>query len=238
MLNASRRHRLGHLRARVAWTSGQYCAQRLSASQTWSRRRPGSWGDRFVGAQRLSASQTWSHRGHGGGYGYLKCSTPLGVTDLVTGRHSAEKTGGKRAQRLSASQTWSQPLELIEWQTDFMCSTPLGVTDLVTTPRGAGRSGCGCAQRLSASQTWSPLVAPAADELAETCSTPLGVTDLVTLWLSVLTRTVSACSTPLGVTDLVTRAGWPGRGPRGGAQRLSASQTWSPRAGEADRDRR
>ena len=108
------------------------------------------------------------------------CSTPLGVTDLVT------------VISPSDAEIWTR------------CSTPLGVTDLVT-PAGSGSAGGQCQ-----------------------CSTPLGVTDLVTpLEPRWLLATGERCSTPLGVTDLVTHAD-SFLVHAIGAQRLSASQTWSP----------
>ena len=183
VLNASRRHRLGHHHLGTPSTEPSPSAQRLSASQTWSQ---------SCDRRRLAGS--------------ARCSTPLGVTDLVTSRRIEATT---------------------------MCSTPLGVTDLVTMGRGVAIVGCNCAQRLSASQTWSRVqprppasVAPASAQRLSASQT----------WSPVGTgRTAGGprgeCSTPLGVTDLVTPwAERPRIAPVEGAQRLSASQTWSPRS--------
>ena len=109
MLNASRRHRLGHDGPAVV-VNADGSAQRLSASQTWSPFDTGGEFKTVSGAQRLSASQTWSPCVPGRTRAAAKmCSTPLGVTDLVT------RGDGAYQPTLSAE-----------------CSTPLGVTDLVT----------------------------------------------------------------------------------------------------------
>ncbi len=180
-------------------------AQRLSASQTWSQCEGRMRSPRSKCAQRLSASQTWSH--------------PLPLIH-TPGSPSA------CAQRLSASQTWSRRPRVQDPVRSLSCSTPFGVTDLVTVTR----SRAGTASR--------------------TCSTPFGVTDLVTVRgtsgmvpLAVLNAfrrhrlghvrpapapsSAGVCSTPFGVTDLVTWWRTPTRGGARGAQRLSASQTWS-----------
>ena len=83
------------------------------------------------------------------------CSTPLGVTDLVTCAERPAARGRSCAQRLSASQTWS----------------PIGTVGLyfVQDVLNASRR-----HRLG------HLDQPTEDELHEACSTPLGVTDLVT----------------------------------------------------------
>ena len=155
MLNASRRHRLGHS-ARRSLASSSVCAQRLSASQTWSRSLSPLVSVGLSGAQRLSASQTWSRRiRRGGVLRHDGCSTPLGVTDLVTaatrGAHPMIAVlNASRRHRLGHSSSVTRPAPTSR------CSTPLGVTDLVT-PRRRNR------------------------HLTRTaCSTPLGVTDLVT----------------------------------------------------------
>ena len=181
VLNASRRHRLGHSRQAVTVTTREpLCstplgvtdlvtiwatvgdgrvpesAQRLSASQTWSQAVRHDSGRRRVSAQRLSASQTWSRCDRFHACLVVRCSTPLGVTDLVTRRQpigwpkrwrvlnasrrhrlghlaTARKNSLMRgAQRLSASQTWSLDRGPCRYMRCRRCSTPLGVTDLVT----------------------------------------------------------------------------------------------------------
>ncbi len=132
------------------------------------------------------------------------CSTPFGVTDLVTRPRRPRRSPSNCAQRLSASQTWSR------WDRAGLtrgdkCSTPFGVTDLVTC--------------VAAAPTTGPV----------RCSTPFGVTDLVTLGAAGALAAAVGCSTPFGVTDLVTAGRIAPSGRRSGAQRLSASQTWSRR---------
>ena len=156
VLNASRRHRLGHQRRRGHGRHRIFRAQRLSASQTWSRRGERSRPFLTACAQRLSASQTWSHSERRSTHARMTC-----------------------AQRLSASQTWSRRTHVYVVSRLRGCSTPLGVTDLVTMEAGGRTLRSRSAQRLSASQTWSPPGRVSRDPPIQ-CSTPLGVTDLVT----------------------------------------------------------
>ncbi len=249
VLNAFRRHRLGHpyrdaaagLREQcstpfgvtdlvTSWTSFSVwfatCAQRLSASQTWSRLAPSNLQSLCACAQRLSASQTWS----------------LGKDELV--EDAADVLNAFRRHRLG------HPTRPCRRTRRGRCSTPFGVTDLVTRGRDRGRYRGRGAQRLSASQTWSPAQGQLGILMNEECSTPFGVTDLVTGGQATPAERVlnafrrhrlghvgrcrwrRACSTPFGVTDLVTGSdaliGSCAR--RQCAQRLSASQTWSPPA--------
>ncbi len=180
VLNAFRRHRLGHAVDAGAIRRRVRCAQRLSASQTWSPRSPASPARKSASAQRLSASQTWSrpaatevhasvspvlnafrrHRlGHSigppGGSSSAWCSTPFGVTDLVTRAAAVPAACGDGAQRLSASQTWSRRIR------PHSAPATRGAQRLSASQtwsrRGASRilGARGSAQRLSASQTWS-----------------------------------------------------------------------------------
>ncbi len=227
------------------------CAQRLSASQTWSQRC-----GRFLEQGRRVLNASRRHRlGHSSAVAdtgtWTLCSTPLGVTDLVTPTRPARLRRGPSAQRLSASQTWSRRLRRRLEVRAGRCSTPLGVTDLVTaSPSRLSATLSACSTPLGVTDLvtlWRGSM-PAAGG----CSTPLGVTDLVTRRQMRHQSTQRLCSTPLGVTDLVTgsapalamiawsvlnasrrhRLGHPvGLGRRRGrfhrAQRLSASQTWS-----------
>ena len=184
VLNASRRHRLGHqLHAGPDPRPGP-CAQRLSASQTWSRLFPRGRGSRPA------------------------CSTPLGVTDLVTGHDHHGRDARVLVLNASRRHRLGHRHDEEPIQRHLRCSTPLGVTDLVTTRSKTPRRSSARAQRLSASQTWSRLFD--AVELARSteCSTPLGVTDLVTLTADPVNTNVQS------------------------AQRLSASQTWSRTYGD------
>ena len=185
VLNASRRHRLGHckmmMRRPPAWR-----AQRLSASQTWSRiavgravigrgrvlnasrrHRLGHQEPPHARQDRLAHRVLNASRRHRLGHaidvdvagGRSMCSTPLGVTDLVTrdSSTSTSRTSASRAQRLSASQTWS-----------LNCSRRSTGNDLVLNASRrhrlghclarTGAAGNTSAQRLSASQTWSRQV--------------------------------------------------------------------------------
>src|SRR5581483_2802249 len=85
------------------------------------------------------------------------CSTPFGVTDLVTPGLLVDLFAVFRAQRLSASQTWSQEYCLHHRFQEF-CAQRLSASQTWSRFR-ASRSPAKsreCAQRLSASQTWSP----------------------------------------------------------------------------------
>ena len=251
MLNASRRHRLGHLGwpPQVLLRPGG--AQRLSASQTWSRSSRGRGGTRDRSAQRLSASQTWSrdewrradpavrvlnasrrHRlGHSDRLALdaleAACSTPLGVTDLVTLCTCADDLLRWRAQRLSASQTWSpgpgharrQVVDVLNAsrrhrlghaRPTMCCSrteTVLNASRRHRLGHAEGRvenfGSALCAQRLSASQTWSLVSRPLGQLRRRVLNASrrhrLGH-DLPDPELPGSER----CSTPLGVTDLVT----------------------------------
>ncbi len=214
----------GHLSPEQALLNS---AQRLSASQTWSRdlgrRRPAP-----ACAQRLSASQTWSHearrtprhhgtvlnafRRHRLGHATAcalprdpgKCSTPFGVTDLVTaGRRAVPAAHGRcstpfgvtdlvtcgsasgvadspSAQRLSASQTWSRSRRAVR-MTAVRCAQRLSASQTWSRrPMVPPARIVSCAQRLSASQTWSLAASSRRRRHRRACSTPFGVTDLVT----------------------------------------------------------
>ena len=227
VLNASRRHRLGHGDIR-----------RLDRCQhvVLNASRRHRLGHQLAGSQRLEPAE---------------CSTPLGVTDLVTRLWPHPAAARGRAQRLSASQTWSHgsfeqsmsdvvvlnasrrhrlghPRTAAFYGTGFAaCSTPLGVTDLVTdwpiVKLGRRRV-------LNASRRHSLVTAAASVHLSpvQMCSTPLGVTDLVTI---VVHRRILRLGVVLnasrrhrlGHLELRLSVGSPGRC----AQRLSASQTWS-----------
>src|SRR5262249_28354067 len=144
----------GHAHPFAAAMQGTHCAQRLSASQTWSRgrgQRPAHLPDVLNASRR--------HRlGHASMAATkaadVLCSTPLGVTDLVTSASWCRRSTTSSAQRLSASQTWSPELREISSRI-IKCSTPLGVTDLVTHRWVSPHHRVEGAQRLSASQTWS-----------------------------------------------------------------------------------
>ncbi len=203
VLNASRRHRLGHAARRCALPGR---GRVLNASR---RHRLGH------GRRRCTLRREFG------------CSTPLGVTDLVTRRWRGSAPAGAGAQRLSASQTWSQDRRRV---------------------RRARPSG---AQRLSASQTWSRrrplrrrsrsdvLNASRRHRLGHVSGRPRRCRAQRVLNASRRHRLGHAvqsigdagrarvCSTPLGVTDLVTLASDWRPTPFEGAQRLSASQTWS-----------
>ncbi len=237
VLNAFRRHRLGHCRLEAGVNPRSLCSTPFGVTDLVTRGFQG----RGVGI-RLVLNAFRRHR-----LGHLPsavhafeaemCSTPFGVTDLVTRTDPAGRRRTGRAQRLSASQTWSRR------QRGYLpiharCSTPFGVTDLVTVPEAVNT------------------------ETAGVCSTPFGVTDLVTSDGRMEATSSVECSTPFGVTDLVTSRllrrsqavhcaqrlsasqTWsPARPCEGGywpqcAQRLSASQTWSPGCGEAERSLR
>ncbi len=179
VLNASRRHRLGHVRAGGSRIGAGACSTPLGVTDLVTR--PASRRSRpQMSAQRLSASQTWSRRERPRPRRRPdECSTPLGVTDLVTTAHCAV---GHRCRE---------------------CSTPLGVTDLVTRSARAGRSAVGvlnASRRHRLGHDRDVIAAFAASRvlnasrrhrlghaadggdagLGPWCSTPLGVTDLVT----------------------------------------------------------
>ena len=202
VLNASRRHRLGHGGRRSGGRDGVGGAQRLSASQTWSRGVGGYHLANKMCSTPLGVTDLVTPEAPSPCDTPLMCSTPLGVTDLVTW---ADRGGGGGASVLNASRRHR-----------------LGHTHVA-----AGSNRLSRAQRLSASQTWS-RAAPGNGTIRRTCSTPLGVTDLVTTFATVYQVRFYKCSTPLGVTVL----GHPpplgsSIAPLSGAQRLSASQTWS-----------
>ena len=110
VLNASRRHRLGHGGSRGPPGVAACGAQRLSASQTWSRSPASAWKPSSL---VLNASRR--HRlGHRAG----RCRFP--DRDHVLNASRRHRLGHAvlaqlelllglaRAQRLSASQTWSR----------------------------------------------------------------------------------------------------------------------------------
>ena len=193
----------------VAVVSDRYgrssgCAQRLAASQTWSRRvereyygdilvlnalrrhrhgriRPPAVGViSMLGAQRLAASQTWSRPD-----GSRSVTRACVLNALRRHRH------GRRIARTSATRT--------RWVLNALRRHRHGRAGMVG--QGMGQA---CAQRLAASQTWSPGMPADQPREADKCSTPCGVTDMVA-------RGRRICCRP---------------GPC--AQRLAASQTWSP----------
>ena len=197
MLNASRHHSGWYTGiASGPGDSSLWCSTPLGITEV-DADSGGKFGRRSS-AQRLSASQTWSPPCTTETASLKKCSTPLGVTDLVT----------------PLPPTSNGAIE---------CSTPLGVTDLVTLDRdvclsarqvlnASRRHRLGPRRRLTGSASWV-LNASRRHRLGH--GQPMSG-DVVT----------PVCSTPLGVTRLVTTGLVHSR--MLGAQRLSASQTWSP----------
>ena len=228
VLNAFRHHRGRHRTAGVR-TTASAGAQRLSASPRWSH--PASSARRFdeSSAQRLSASPKWctaiadrrwrcrqrvlnAFRHHRSGHGFAgrrvrsamsECSTPFGITEVVTAAIPRSWTSDVRCSTpFGITEAALRRYDLAA-AADCLCSTPFGITEVGTTrserrPRDlrrvlnafrhhrsghtgttACRSGVGlCAQRLSASQRSAPCARSSDSALERMCSTPFGITEV------------------------------------------------------------
>ena len=232
LLNARRRHRLGHGADAGGSATTSESAQRPKASSSWS-----------------PASSTASISPNSG------CSTPEGVIVLITApasRSAAASLGllnarrrhrlghGDRAHEPMAGHGCSTPEGVIVLITAGLtsrataatvCSTPEGVIVLITDRRRdhpgvapvllnarrrhrldhpvrrLGR--CRprrAAQRPKASSSWSPTGRGAGRPRRDACSTPEGVIVLITRVGRRRRPTSSVCSTPEGVIVLVTRS--------------------------------
>ncbi len=152
VLNAFRHHR-SHHPAPPTGSPDTSSAQRLSASQISSRHVGG-----LLPRHQCVLNAFRHHRSHHGGWAWFaytpwgQCSTPFGITDLITGR----KTGAT-----GTAYGCSTPFGITDLITTFLlasflllcwCSTPFGITDLITTPVNDMVPTVACAQRLSASQ--------------------------------------------------------------------------------------
>ena len=180
VLNAFRHHRSHHTARTPTTCTRSPSAQRLSASQISSPPtcRRGTFP--AASAQRLSASQISSQATEAHQKALEGCSTPFGITDLITRRRPRGSRLPFRAQRLSASQISSRPRTLNfpfkissaqrlsasqisslrrseRRESGWACSTPFGITDLITVARPTLPASRSSAQRLSASQISSQL---------------------------------------------------------------------------------
>ncbi len=151
MLNAFRHHCCHHAQSSPCSAVSNWCAQRLSASLLSSPLPL----DRSIASLRV-------------------CSTPFGITAVITITPSRSSMSRGCAQRLSASLLSSRKPSRsnllgcrvlnafrhhcchhstanVARTFAGVCSTPFGITAVITMPRTAWRPGTTCAQRLSAS---------------------------------------------------------------------------------------
>ena len=147
--------------SRISVSGWGHCAQRLSASQRFSR-------DKTVNYTPCAQLVLNAFRHHSGSHlalyerlripGIL-CSTPFGITAVLTCRQAISRR-----------------------PSNTVCSTPFGITAVLTCPScGTLEGESGCAQRLSASQRFSPQVQPIRPiPCFGVCSTPFGITAVLT----------------------------------------------------------
>ena len=178
VLNAFRHHIGSHKDDAVETIGISSGAQRLSASQRFShqaarrdvlcvgvlnafRHHRGSHKDDAVetigissGAQRLSASQRFSPQRHVGIDQSGGCSTPFGITEVLT-----QGEGGRLqpSRVLNAFRHHRGSHMIIGWPyaINQQCSTPFGITEVLTRTISTTVAGSSGAQRLSASQRFS-----------------------------------------------------------------------------------
>ncbi len=131
------------------------------------------------------------------------CSTPVGVKDRFTPSSPPAWRSGPRAQRLSASKIGSHGGQVPDGTGIDRCSTPVGVKDRFTVSRRGPRPWPSCAQRLSASKIGSLVCHRLADLLR-------GVLNACRRQRSVHgfdrfdDDVPLVCSTPVGVKDRFT----------------------------------
>ena len=209
-------------------------AQRLSASQTWSPMGGAYIRTNDGGVLNASRRHRLGHLETGGeNQAATECSTPLGVTDLVTRGHGPDQLseGGcvlnaSRRHRLGHATGRGNAGK------PEVCSTPLGVTDLVTRPAENCSDWFRSAQRLSASQTWSLRLQRRCRLLSRVLNASrrhrLGHHSAATCCACL------ACAQRLSASQTWSLPGRAdSRSAASCAQRLSASQTWSrDRAGQ------
>ena len=137
-------------------TNGRSCAQRLSASQRFSRRATRTSFTGCTCAQRLSASQRFSRDDPLIKIGGDLCSTPFGITEVLTSRRRTSQRSNALVLNAFRHHRGSHPSITGRLVRIARCSTPFGITEVLTTPdSGVDGRGVG-AQRLSASQRFSP----------------------------------------------------------------------------------